>query len=713
MDSKFSSDDILLEIERQDRKRVASTGSDIDIIVKRATEESVEEEEVVVDIVEYIRAEWGLNENPYPIQRFILKVIFGIPLDDRHDDLITEVISPTQFKCFRPDQFRRVKYLDIGENRAVKVRKVNLLKKIVILDEEPEVPLLVGDAVTGRIEVWDKFRENIVGTYNETEFFDFLYGDGPGSETCRISLSREEYERNLGRQMNLVVFRLGRRGTKSSLAQWIAAYFCYRVLKKYHPQEYYQTRRDQPITITLIATTKIQAQDLLAPARATIKRSPYLRRFVDHDDVRRIDLNTPYNIDHGLDSESGIKVKADPCSARATRGPAIMLGLLEEFGLFMSHIKDSNSSDKEIYTAIAPGITDLKNPETDEPEGMMIIVSTPLTTESYMYEVESSIWDGDSELSNSLALHIPSPWVNPLLSSKSLRSFHAVDPTGYEQEYEAKYSDQYRKAFTRDVVERCRQDPGDHQWLHPGEDVFLGFDLGGLKLGSDRTTISIIAMNSEGLGRLIFHEVIGYGLSGYEDYLDETREELDLLCIKKIAKRIDELWVRWSVRKGLGDQWNAYGVTSHLTSEARDGLDLTNMTAAFNDMVARNFVAYIEQAQITIFASFEDWKIDDSLIRELCRLDRKETGGSVKKIALRCPETEGQYDDQYSSISRALFIAQQEIVKQPPNITSGRPGSSPLVSVRERAEMARQRQEVLMRTQRGHTLINKGGPFRR
>jgi len=709
MDPKFTEDDILAEIERQDRKRTAAAGTDIDQIVKTATEGSLEDEEIVVDIIEYIRAEWGLNENPYPIQRFILKVIFGIQLDDRPDDMITEVISPTQFKCFRPDQFRRVKYLDIGGNQAVKVRKVNLLKKIVILEEEPEIPLIPGDEVTGRIEVWDKFRENIIGTYNESEFFDFLYGDGPGAENCRISLSRDEYERNLGRQMNLVVFRLGRRGTKSSLAQWIAAYFCYRVLKKYHPQEYYQTRRDQPITITLIATTKVQAQDLLAPARATIKRSPYLRRFVDHDDVRRIDLNTPYNIDHGLDSESGIKVKADPCSARATRGPAIMLGLLEEFGLFMSHIKDSNSSDKEIYTAIAPGITDLKNPETDEPEGLMIIVSTPLTTESYMYEVESSIWDGDSELSNSLALHIPSPWVNPLLSSKALRSFHAVDPAGYEQEYEAKYSDQYRKAFTREVVERCRQDPGAHQWLIPGEDVFMGFDLGGLKFGSDRTTISLIAMNAEGLGRLIFHEVIGYGLPGYEDYLDETREELDLLCIKKIAKRIDEIWVRWSVRKGLGDAWNSFGVTSHLVSPARDGLELVNMTAAFNDQVARNFIAYIEQAQFTIFAPESDWKVDDSLIRELCRLDRKETGGTVKKIALKAPETEGQHDDQYSSSSRALFVAQMEIVKQPPNISARSAATSGMVSIRERAEMIRSRQEVLMRTQRGHVMIPRGG----
>jgi hypothetical protein len=215
-------------------------------------------------------------------------------------------------------------------------------------------------------------------------------------------------------------------------------------------------------------------------------------------------------------------------------------------------------------------------------------------------------------------------------------------------------------------------------------------------------------MNAEGLGRLIFHEIIGYGLPGYEDYLDETREELDLLCVKKIAKQIDTLWVRWNVRKGLGDQWNAYGITSHLTSQARDGLELVNMTQAFNDQVARNFIAYVEQTQFTIFAPFEDWKVDDSLIRELCRLDRKETGGSVKKIILKCPETEGQHDDQYSSVSRALFVAQTEIIQQPPNITS-RTSTAATNSIRDRAEMARQRQEILVRTQRGHPLIGRGG----
>ena len=73
MPVKFNETDILEEIERQERKRVNATGTAIDQIVQRATTDVLEEEDSIVDIIEYVRAEWGLNENPYPIQRFIMR----------------------------------------------------------------------------------------------------------------------------------------------------------------------------------------------------------------------------------------------------------------------------------------------------------------------------------------------------------------------------------------------------------------------------------------------------------------------------------------------------------------------------------------------------------------------------------------------------------------------------------------------------------------
>jgi hypothetical protein len=655
------SNDLLEEIARQEQQDSTST-SLIDRVIQHQTDP--EEYNEVVDILEYVRAEWGLNENPFPIQRFILKLIFGLPLDDRPDDVIEQVLSPTQFICSRPHQFRRSRYVNVGLNSGSKVSKINVYRRTVTLDWEPPYPLKVGDWVTSRIEVWDRFRENLLGTYTEAEFFDFIYGDGPGSDNCRISLSREEYNQRLGKQMNLVIARLGRRAGKTSIGQMIAGYFCYRTLKKYNPQEYYQVRRDQAITMTLMATSKDQAQDLLAPARASIRRTPYMRRFLGPDSVRRLVLTTAYNIDHALSYESGIKITAIPCSAKSARGPANILAILEEFGFFYFELKGSNKSDKEIYAALAPSTSDLCNPDTGEPEGLIFIPSTPLTTESYMHEIEETIWERKTDMLNSLVIHLPSYWANPLISGVKLKEIYALDPATFSREYDADYTEQLETALKRDFVELCRQDPVNCTWKTHGEELYMGFDMGMVK---DWTVISIAALNAEGIARLVHHEPIGFKQTpGWEEYIDETTG--NSLCIVKIARRVDELWIQWGVRLGLGDQHNSFGLKSHLKSSARENLDLMEMTAPKNDHIARNFLAYIQLRKLIIYEPYSEWHNPQSLLRELSRLKKLQTGGSVPKIKLIAPKIEGAHDDQYSAVSRAIYVGQRDISENPPSI---------------------------------------------
>jgi hypothetical protein len=657
-------EDLLSEITRQEKRKTELPGNAIDRLVRETSSRDLSDQEEIVDVIEYARAGWGLNENLFPVQRFLLKLVFGVPLDDRPDDIITDIISPTQFSCLKPDQFRKFRYLDIGDNYACHAEKVDTYRNIINLDHAPDYPLQLGDPVTARIEVWDQFREVIQGTYNESEFFDFLYGYGPGTETCRISLSRDEYNQRLGQQMNQVVFRIGRRGSKSAMAQIMASYFCYKILKKYNPQDYYQVKRDQAITMTLMATSKEQAQDLLAPARATIKRTPYLRRFVDQDSARRLILNTASNIDKGISSESGIRVTAIPCSARSARGPANILGVLEEFGFFYAHLEGSNQSDKEIYAALAPSTTDLCNPDTGDPEGLITILSTPLTTESYMYEIESSIWERKSDLTNSLVVWLPSYWTNPLLSSKRLKEIHALDPSFYNREYGAEYAEQLETALSRESLELCRQESGSKEQRFPGEEAYMGFDLA---LKKDATSISIVLMNGSADARLVYHEVIQFKkTANWEEYVDEsTYASLD---IRKIAKRVDKLWDYWGVKQGLGDQHESFGFRSHLLSGARDALELADMTLPKNDQIATNFLAYINQRKIVIYAPDTDWKVFGSLLRELSRLKKLMTGGMTPKCKLIAPNVSDAHDDQYSSISRALFVGQKDVLENPPSI---------------------------------------------
>jgi hypothetical protein len=191
----------------------------------------------------------------------------------------------------------------------------------------------------------------------------------------------------------------------------------------------------------------------------------------------------------------------------------------------------------------------------------------------------------------------------------------------------------------------------------------MGFDLA---LKKDATSISIVLMNGSADARLVHHEVIQFkATSNWEEYVDEsTYTSLD---IKKIAKRVDKLWDYWGVKLGLGDQHESFGFRSHLTSGARDALELADMTLPKNDQIATNFLAYMNQRKVIIYAPESDWKVFGSLIRELSRLKKMLTGGMQPKCKLIAPNVSGAHDDQYSSLSRALFVGQKDVLESPPS----------------------------------------------
>jgi len=607
---QFSKEALLEEMKYQDEREASKRSSKS---VLEEVLESISGQDDTTDILTYIRSSWGLEERPYPIQQFILKLIYGLPLDDKPNE----------------------------------------------------------------IKIWDRFREHITGSFSEKKFLEFLYKED------RCNISPEEHQRRQGQIKTSVILRFGRRGTKTTLSQWISAYTIYKLLKHRSPQEYYRIRQDQPIRVTLVATGREQAQDLLAPARSSIKRSPYLSRFVENDSAQRISLLTQRNKELGLGAESGLLVTSAPCSARSVRGPANILVLLEEFGAFYWELSGSNKSDLQIYRALSPSTGDFRNPVTGKAEGMMIVISTPLSRESHMYTLEMAIREGSLP---GLILHLPSYWINPLLAPEKLKADYAVDKLGFLQEYDAEYLDQAESAFTRDQMEACRQNiSGSAAAIDREEVTFMGVDLG---LKNDGTTITIAAANPQGVCRIVHHEQHRVGLPGYEDV-----SELD---IEDMAKRIDHLWDYYSCKTGIADQWNSFGLKSYLQSAARHNLEFTDFNQTSNDRVARETIAMIAQKRVIFYLEANWWEDRECLLKEFCRLQRMQTGGDPPKIKIRAPNIRGFHDDQYSSVSRALWAAKLGIESRgaASSHTVGGRGRGTNSAARERAEVLRRQKQT-------------------
>lgn len=319
-----------------------------------------------------------------------------------------------------------------------------------------------------------------------------------------------------------------------------------------------------------------------------------------------------------------------------------------------------------------------------------------------MYRLEQQIWDKHDDLGNSLILHLPSYWTNRLLSSEKLRAEYAVDPLYFRQEFEAYYSDQRQLALKREEIEGCCQLPGPNDFHPlPTEQCFMGFDLG---LKNDPTAIVVVAVNAKGHARIVHEEIITVREEDAE-FIDYEAGG-DVLDIFKVAQRVDEVWKEYRCRKGMGDQWNAMGFRPLLKTDAKTNLDFADINSTINDRIAKNFLAYIYQRNLTIYASQEHWEDKLSLVRELARLQRVETSGMMTKIKIEAPNLAGAHDDRYSALSRALWIAQQSIAEMPPVVltmhqTKGKAAQTAM----RRETMQRQKQHAAMlgRSPKGQT----------
>jgi hypothetical protein len=599
--------DLLEEVLKQDGE---SVGLKSQTVLQRALA-GVADDTEPVDILTYIQAPWGLDETLYPIQRFIIKLIFGMSMNDPRRD----------------------------------------------------------------IQLWDRFRENVIGTYNEAELLQFLYDEK------RCNISPEAHQARMGKLCTTVILRMGRRGSKSTIAQWIAAYTMYKLLKVRFPQEYYNLRKDQPIRITMVATSESQAAELLAPAKAAIKRAPFLRKYLDSkkDNASNLALRTQRNIDLGMGSESGLLLSAFPCSAKSVRGPANILAILEEYGAFSWQNEASNKADKEIHRALSPSTLDFKNPVNGTHDGMLMIVSTPMTKEGHMYTLEQGIWEGTT--TNGLVLHIPSAWVNPRLTTDELKNMWNSDRLGFLQEMEAEYLDEAEACFSREKLEKLRVEIGPTSFaIRPGESTWMGVDLG---LKNDPTAISVVASAGEGKTRLIHHETLQAGFGEFE--------ELTELDLNVVSARIDHLFDYWGCQGGIYDQWNAFGLKALLKSGARTRLEHVEYNSTNNDRVARWVIAVVEQGNIEIPADLTVWDDPRSLFRELSRVQRITKGGDPPRIKIQAPNFKGFHDDQYSSLSRALWAAKMGAEERPNVITAGSAAAASRLSaaIRERAEVQR------------------------
>lgn len=254
---------------------------------------------------------------------------------------------------------------------------------------------------------------------NEVEMFKFFSG-------------KDEYLQNHYSDASL---DFGRRGGKSTtigagLAIYYATQFDYTPYLGTSPHA----------TIPLISATKEQAGEIFAAIKNFFLRSPYLFKKYLNGDISSIqdeyseeDMDNTGRITGGvIKLNNRVVIKVMAADVGKLRGMAVPFAILDENCFFGIEGNDTKNTDKGIYEALAPALSQFQ-----EIEGMALIlkISTPNGQAGLQYNDYLNRKDVDT-----LHMQVPTWYANPKIAVKYLEKQKKKGLNYFNREYGAEYT---------------------------------------------------------------------------------------------------------------------------------------------------------------------------------------------------------------------------------------------------------------------------------
>ncbi len=512
------------------------------------------------------------------------------------------------------------------------------------------------DSDTRDIVVRDQYNEKVLHVFNELEFFEYLWGKG------WINKEKERLDAIGYTNLQLVV---GRRGSKTSIVSFITCYELYTLLSRYSPQEYFRIMPDDLIEITSISTNETNAKNLFDRVVGNLSRSKFFRPYMFSPNQFEVFFQTQRDIDlYGNWKRESLRLRAAPCSGKGLRGPNNVMVIFDEAAFFF---KDegggkgaSDKSDKAIYDAATPSIAGFAHPD-GRPAGREIMISSPADRSGLFYETFERSFDPES---NYLMLKMPTWVMNPSIASSYLKGKYKANPKSYICEFGAEFSDQLFGFFDDPEALRSCVD-ANHTLKERTMDkgyYFLGFDIG---FKQDGTAFSVVKVepdiSEDGTVTFKFY-LVHYEVHYPWDYSVENFEP------DQVVDWIKDLYSRFPIRQGLGDQYYEFALTPMLQRKGIKNLELRKATTTGNSELYQNLLSKVVSGNVVLppgnmvmQKNGEEKLDDDQMVKELLTLQA--IYKDKYNIQVSAPKREGFHDDLSDSFARAVLCATEAIAK--------------------------------------------------
>lgn len=341
----------------------------------------------ISDPITFLSAPWGLKINLYPVQKFIVKLYYGLKLDDERSSIV----------------------------------------------------------------VTDRFREREIGRFTEAGYLAYLHREGRcnvSPEDILEDRARGRVRRHLVRRR--LVLSAGRLGGSSTLSSIFAAYELYRLLAMGDPHAYFGLSQESPIQLLVVSTGKGQAGVLHNDTSSRITKSEYFRPFIVGNMVERFDFRTPAGLEEfggsPTNDKARLRMSFKAAVAHGLQGPPTHTVILDGMAHFQ---RDGHLCDKEVYDQIAPSTLAFspKDPnDGDVPiggvESRIFCISSPLNKVGKFYDLfRLGMGPNNPGWDSILAIRVPTWEMNPAIPSQFLREKYNEDPEVFKREYGAEFGE--------------------------------------------------------------------------------------------------------------------------------------------------------------------------------------------------------------------------------------------------------------------------------
>jgi hypothetical protein len=223
--------------------------------------------------------------------------------------------------------------------------------------------------------------------------------------------------------------------------------------------------------IFIVSPTKSQGQIIKGYLEAIFDLNGSLRSMVKR------------NLQESLELVNGTTIEIRPASWRATRGFTVGLLAMEELSYWRFEAESANV-DKEIYTAVKPGMTTIKN-------SLVVGISTPFARQGLLWDKYERHYGKSGSV---LIWRAPSWRMNLSLSEAELRQdfFETLGAAEFGAEYEARFREDIETYLPLEVIMAAVVPGRENVDYKPGT-FYRGFcdPAEGLRKGGDSMTFAV------------------------------------------------------------------------------------------------------------------------------------------------------------------------------------------------------------------------------